>query len=75
MSDLVKRIFVGLGMVAVVCGAIASRFWRTEVFDCLVLLLSLGCAYEVVKQNSIHNKKIYIIPVMLFPLISFLSNY
>lgn len=75
MSKLFKRTLVGIGMVVVVCGAIASRFWRTEVFDCLVLLLSLGCAYEVVKQNALHGKKLFIIPVMVFPLVVFLSNY
>ena len=75
MNKLLKRILVGIGMVIVVCGAIASRFWRTEVFDCLVLLLSLGCAYEVVKQNVTHNKRVFIVPVMVFPLIAFLSNY
>ena len=70
-----KRILVGIAMVFAVGGAIATRFWKTEVFDCLVLLLSLGCAYEVVKQNLLHNKKLFLIPVMLFPLIVFLSYY
>ena len=35
-----------------VAGVIAARFWHTEVFDVFVLLMSLGCAYEVVKQNK-----------------------
>jgi len=72
---LLKRILIGIGMILFICGAIAARFWKTEVFDCVVLLLSLGCAYEVVKQNLLHKKKLLLIPVMLFPLIVFLCYY
>ena len=72
---MLKRILIGIAMVVVVCGAIASRFWKTEVFDCLVLLLTLGCAYEVVKQNLLHKNKLYLVPVMVFPLVVFLCYF
>ena len=70
-----KRTLVGLAMVVVVAGAVAARFWRTEVFDAFVLILSLGCAYEVVKQNILHKKRLFLIPVMIFPSIVFLCYF
>ena len=70
-----KRILVGIAMVVVVVGAIASRFWRPEVFDACVLLLTLGCAYEVVKQNVLKGHKLFVIPVMVFPLSVFLCYF
>ena len=70
-----KRILVGIVIALVVAGSIATRFWNSLVFDVFILIVSLGCAYEIVREYSLKSKRLFIIPVLVFPLLIYISYY
>ena len=72
---MAKRIFVGILIALVVCGAIATRFWETIVFDIFVFLLSLCCAFEIVKENVKEKRRFFLVPILGFPVLIFMAYF